>query len=267
MSRRRDRGQGRGGGEAAAPRSREAKATAKTGEGQVRRRRPTPRPRPSPRRRSAAPARPAGDGRMVHLSIRRQDGADQPETRRWEEFEVPYLPQMNVISALMEIQKNPQTTDGKKVAPVVWEAACLEEVCGSCTMIDQRTRAAGVLGARRSDRAERRDDHARADDQVPARARSHRRSLAHVRGPEAREGVDRSRRHARARPGPARVARRTRKRRYPLSRCMTCGCCLEACPQSTTRRRSSAPAAINQVRLFNLHPSGQDARRASASRR
>src|ERR1700728_1671358 len=73
--------------------------------------------------------------RLVHLKIRRQDGRDLLDTRRWEEFEVPYLPQMNVNSALQQIQKYPQTKDKKKVAPVVWEAACLEEVCGSCTMI------------------------------------------------------------------------------------------------------------------------------------
>jgi len=58
-----------------------------------------------------------------------------PETRRWEEFKVPYLPQMNVNSALEQIRKDPVTVDGKTVAPPVWEAACLEEVCGSCTMV------------------------------------------------------------------------------------------------------------------------------------
>src|SRR5262245_34796353 len=76
-----------------------------------------------------------GSERLVHLRIRRQDGRDMQETRRWEEFKVPYLPQMNVNSALQHIQKNPVTTEGKEVAPVVWEAACLEEVCGSCTMV------------------------------------------------------------------------------------------------------------------------------------
>ena len=72
-------------------------------------------------------------GRLVHLRIKRQDGHDKPDTVRWEEFKVPYLPQMNVNSALQQIQKNPVTLDGKTVAPVVWEAACLEEVCGSST--------------------------------------------------------------------------------------------------------------------------------------
>src|SRR4051794_8732872 len=76
-----------------------------------------------------------GSGRRVHLKIRRQDGRDQPDTRRWEEFKVPYLPQMNVNSALEQIRKDPVTTEGKVVAPPVWEAACLEEVCGSCTML------------------------------------------------------------------------------------------------------------------------------------
>ena len=74
-------------------------------------------------------------GRLVHLRVRRQDGRDMTETRRWEEFKVPYLPQMNVNSALEQIRKNPVTVDGKTVAPPVWEAACLEEVCGSCTMV------------------------------------------------------------------------------------------------------------------------------------
>ena len=35
----------------------------------------------------------------------------------------------------MDIQKNPIRKDGKKVSPVVWEANCLEEVCGTCTMV------------------------------------------------------------------------------------------------------------------------------------
>ena len=44
---------------------------------------------------------------------------------------------------------------------------------------------------------------------------------------------------------------------YPLSRCMTCGCCLEACPQVNAQSNFIGPAALNQVRLFNLHPSGK----------
>ena len=38
---------------------------------------------------------------------------------------------------------------------------------------------------------------------------------------------------------------------------MTCGCCLEACPQINSTSDFVGPAALNQVRLFNLHPSGK----------
>ena len=35
----------------------------------------------------------------------------------------------------MDIQKNPINSEGKKVRPVVWECNCLEDVCGTCTMV------------------------------------------------------------------------------------------------------------------------------------
>src|SRR5207244_11346269 len=53
---------------------------------------------------------------------------------RWEEFQVDRRPNANVISVLMQIQRNPVTADGKRTTPPAWDAACLEEVCGSCTM-------------------------------------------------------------------------------------------------------------------------------------
>jgi succinate dehydrogenase / fumarate reductase, iron-sulfur subunit len=57
-------------------------------------------------------------------------------------------------------------------------------------------------------------------------------------------------------PGP-RQSQENQEEAYPLSRCMTCGCCLEACPQVNATSNFIGPAAINQVRLFNLHPSGK----------
>ena len=56
---------------------------------------------------------------------------------------------MNVTGALMEIRKNPVNAKGEKVEPVVWESVCLEEVCGSCSMLMQRQAPAGVLVADR----------------------------------------------------------------------------------------------------------------------
>jgi len=43
--------------------------------------------------------------------------------------------------------------------------------------------------------------------------------------------------------------------RYAYSRCMTCGCCLEACPYEDDHY--IGPQAIAQVRLFNMHPTGK----------
>jgi len=37
---------------------------------------------------------------------------------------------------------------------------------------------------------------------------------------------------------------------------MTCGCCLEACPQVNPKTTFVGPAAVAQALLFNLHPVG-----------
>src|ERR1700676_1301276 len=58
-----------------------------------------------------------------------------PGHQYWEEFELELVPMSNVTSSLMEIQKNPVNIKGEKVTPVVWEQGCLEEVCGSCSML------------------------------------------------------------------------------------------------------------------------------------
>lgn len=197
----------------------------------------------------------SGAGRLVRLKIKRQDARDRPETRRWEEFEVPYLPQMNVHSALMQIQKDPRTTSGQAVAPVVWEAACLEEVCGSCTMvINGRVRQAcstlidDIAPEGQQIRVEPMTKFPVERDLIVDRSRMFE-SLKQVKAWIHLDGT-----HELG-PGPRESARQQQER-YPLSRCMTCGCCLEACPQYNDSSKFIGPAAINQVRLFNLHPSG-----------
>src|SRR5215468_1401772 len=67
------------------------------------------------------------------LRIARQDRPG--DGTYWETFRVPRLPQMNITSALQEVAANPVTVDGNKTTPVAYEAVCLEEVCGSCTML------------------------------------------------------------------------------------------------------------------------------------
>ncbi len=194
--------------------------------------------------------------RTVHLKVRRQDGPAAPETKRWEEFKVPWRPQMNVISALMHIRKHPLTADGTKVAPVVWEASCLEEVCGACTMV--------INGRVRQSCTALVDQLAPGGEAITLEPMT--------KFPLVRDlAVDRSRMFEDLKrvkawvqldgshelgPGP-RQSQENQEEAYPLARCMTCGCCLEACPQVNSSSNFIGPAAINQVRLFNLHPSGK----------
>ena len=190
----------------------------------------------------------------VELRIKRQDGPGQKSY--WQEFRVPWRPHMNVISALMEIQKNPVTTGGERVAPVVWECVCLEEVCGSCTML---------VGGR-----VRQSCSAMIDRIAPGGERIVLEPM--TKFPFVRDlVVDRSRMFEDLKrvkawiqldgshelgPGP-RQSQEDQETAYPLSRCMTCGCCLEACPQVNGASDFVGPAAISLVRLYGLHPSGK----------
>src|SRR5688572_31937335 len=71
--------------------------------------------------------------KTVEIHIRRRANPDSPQY--WEEFEIPYRPNLNIISCLMEIQKNPVNKAGEATTPPVWHMNCLEQVCGICTMI------------------------------------------------------------------------------------------------------------------------------------
>src|SRR5258705_2735930 len=69
----------------------------------------------------------------VTIKIKRED--PPYSNHYWDEFELPYKPGRNVISALMEIAANPVARDGKKSTPITYDSNCLEEVCGSCAML------------------------------------------------------------------------------------------------------------------------------------
>jgi succinate dehydrogenase / fumarate reductase iron-sulfur subunit len=187
----------------------------------------------------------------VRLRIKRQDG---PAARaRWEEFDVPYRKGANVLTCLMDIQKNPVTAAGQKTTPVVWDSNCLEEVCGACSML--------INGKARQGCSVLVDKLDRPITLEPM-----------TKFPVVRDlMVDRSgmfdslkRVHAwidvdgtyDLGPGP-RVAPEVQAARYDMSRCMTCGVCLEVCPQVNSNSAFIGPAALNQVRLFNEHPSGK----------
>ncbi|OGW86107.1 MAG: succinate dehydrogenase iron-sulfur subunit [Omnitrophica bacterium RIFCSPHIGHO2_02_FULL_46_11] len=190
------------------------------------------------------------DQKTVILKVKRQE---RPDIRPyWEEFHIPHRPYMNVITCLQEIQKRPQTFDGRKTAPVSWEQSCLEEVCGSCTMvINGRVRqACSALVDRLGPQItlEPMTKFPVVRDLVVNR-RSIFEGFKRAKAWVASESKNESG------PGP-KISPELAEMRYGLSKCMTCGCCLEACPQFNDRSDFIGPAAINQVRLFNSHPIG-----------
>ena len=188
----------------------------------------------------------------IELRIRRQDrpGAEP----RWEDFSLPHRPSMNVISCLMEIRKRPVTRTGQPTSPVAWEASCLEEVCGSCTMrVNGRPRqACSTLVDRLPEGAVTLEPLAKFQvvrDLIVDRSPMFD-ALTRVKAWIPIDGT-----HDLG-PGP-RIAEAERAEAYRFAQCMTCGCCMEACPQYNERSEFIGPAPIAQVRLFNAHPTGR----------
>jgi succinate dehydrogenase / fumarate reductase iron-sulfur subunit len=188
----------------------------------------------------------------IRLKIKRRDHREADAY--WQEFEIPYKPGHNVLSALMVIREHPVTVDGARVDPVMWESNCLEEVCGACTMI--------VNGRVRQACSALIDDLEQPVVLEPM-----------TKFPSVRDlMVDRSRmfdalRTVKAwididgswdvRVGAPRISPQEWEMNYILSRCMTCGCCMEACPQYGPGLDFVGPAPIGQVRLMNGHPTGR----------
>ena len=56
--------------------------------------------------------------RRLRVRVLRQDVAGGESY--WERFEVPYVPNMNVISVLQQIAALARSQDGRRVAPVAW---------------------------------------------------------------------------------------------------------------------------------------------------
>jgi succinate dehydrogenase / fumarate reductase iron-sulfur subunit len=161
---------------------------------------------------------------VVRVRVLRQDVAGGESY--WERFEVSYEPNMNVISVLQKIAAQARSQDGRKVAPVAWDCNCLEEVCGSCTMlINGRTRMAcsalvDRLQAESGDEIELRpmSKFPVVRDLVVDRRRLFR-GLEKVKAWVPVEGsYDLG-------PGP-RISPEEQEDAYPLSECMSCGCCL-----------------------------------------
>ena len=188
--------------------------------------------------------------RNVRIKIRRQDGPDKPGY--WQEFDVPYRANMNIISCLQWIAAHPRTVDGKETTPPVWDSGCLEEVCGACTMlINGKTRqscSALVDKLEHPITLEPMTKFPLVRDLFVDRQRLFN-DLKKVKAWVPVDGTyDLG-------SGPP-ISRDLQETRYPLSRCISCACCLEACPQYTPANEFVGAAVITQVRLFNDHPIG-----------
>jgi succinate dehydrogenase / fumarate reductase iron-sulfur subunit len=211
------------------------------------------------------------------VRVLRQDAPEQ--TSYWERHRIAYERDMNVISVLQRIAAQAETVEGRRVAPVAWDCNCLEEVCGACTMVinGHVRQACSALV-----------DRLLEDNSVEIELRPM------SKFPVLRDlVVDRGRLFQALKkldcwipvdgyydlgPGPQ-VSQAVQQERYPLSECMSCGCCLEACPQYTKieleRREGETDEqfaarkqaeydrgfvgahAISQVMLFNSHPVGK----------
>ncbi len=215
-------------------------------------------------------------GSKFQVRVLRQDAPGK--SGYWQRFALAYEPDMNCISVLQRIAENPATVDGRKVSPVVWECNCLEEVCGACTMlINGRVRQActALVAQLLHDRP----------GEIELRPMT--------KFPVLRDlMVDRSRIFAILEkilawlpvdsyydlgPGP-RQSQETQEMAYLYSKCMSCGCCLEACPQflkielpcqegetpeaynarlrTANMRAFMGSHAIAQVELFNSNAIG-----------
>ncbi|MCA9293963.1 MAG: succinate dehydrogenase iron-sulfur subunit [Phycisphaerales bacterium] len=216
---------------------------------------------------STGRSKPPSGSRTVRFRIKRSDGHNK--NVRWEEFDVPVTSgsegsgSANVISCLQHIAANPVTRDGRRTTPIAYDAGCLEEVCGSCTMV--------INGKVRQACSCLIDDYAPNNGDVITLEPM-------TKFPTIRDlWVDRARLFATLKRTSAWVPidgtyalgagpkekPDEQQIRYKLSECMSCGCCLEACPQYTLEEDAKdwdkafvGAAVISQARYFNMQPTG-----------
>jgi succinate dehydrogenase / fumarate reductase iron-sulfur subunit len=190
------------------------------------------------------------ENRKVIVRVKRQPGPKQKP--HWEEFALDWRPAMNAIICLRDIAERPVTRDGKPTTPVAYDSNCLEEVCGSCAMVIN-----GKAAMACSALVDSLDQPLRLE--------------AMTKFPVIRDlAVDRSVMFQNLKrvkawipidgtydlgEGP-RMSPDLQAKAYPLSRCITCGNCLEVCPQVNEHNAFIGAAIISQVRLFNMHPTG-----------
>jgi succinate dehydrogenase / fumarate reductase iron-sulfur subunit len=190
--------------------------------------------------------------KFIHFKIKRQDGPNA--YAYWEEFKMPYSPAHNVVSCLMYLREHPVNINGDRVEPVVWDSNCMEEVCGACSMIINGTprQACSALidELEQPITLEPMTKFPLIRDLMVDRSRMFE-ALMKVKAWIPVDGSWDIHRHAPL------ISPNEQSVRYIFSRCMTCGCCMEACPQFHPDSKFIGPAAIGQAKLHNSHPTGR----------
>jgi succinate dehydrogenase / fumarate reductase, iron-sulfur subunit len=197
--------------------------------------------------------------RTIKVSIKRQATPSAPA--RTESFEIPYRPNMNITSLLVEIAMNPVNTAGETTTAIAYDSNCLEEICGSCAMlINGRARMACSALLDHLDKPIKLEPFSKFPV-VRDLAVDRSMLFENLKKVKAWVPVDGSYDLG---PGP-RVTQEAQEKSYPLSSCISCCCCMEACPQFNDDTGFVGAAAISQVRLFNNHPTGQALKRERLS--
>jgi succinate dehydrogenase / fumarate reductase iron-sulfur subunit len=192
--------------------------------------------------------------REIVLRIRRQERPEAPAT--WQEFRLAYRPRLNLIACLQEIAREPVDAAGRTVTPVAYESACLEEVCGSCSMRVNGVpmQACSTLVDNLPEGTITIEPLAKfplVRDLIVDRTTMFE-GLKRVKGWIPIEGTYDL--------GPApRRAPVEQAEAYDYSRCMTCGCCMEACPNFNGHdpEQFVGPAPLGQAYYFLLNPTGR----------
>jgi succinate dehydrogenase / fumarate reductase iron-sulfur subunit len=191
------------------------------------------------------------DTKQVIVRVKRQ--VSPKGAPYWEEFALDWRPSMNVIICLRDIAERPVTRDGKKSTPISYDSNCLEEVCGSCAMlINGKARMACSALVDQLEQPIRLEPLTKfpvirdlaVDRQFMFDSLKRVKAWIPIDGTyDLGEGP--------------RMAPEDQEKAYPLSRCISCGNCLEVCPQVNSHSEFMGAAIMSQVRLFNMHPTGK----------
>ena len=189
--------------------------------------------------------------KKVILKIKRQ--ATPKSEPLWEEFAITWRSGLNITSCLMDIAANPTTREGQPTTPVRYDSNCLEEVCGSCAMlINGRARMACSALVDQLEQPIQLEPFSKFPV-VRDLAVDRSVLFENLKKVKAWVPVDGTYDLG---SGP-RVVPAVQETAYPISRCISCCCCMEACPQFNEETGFVGAATIAQVKLFNSHPTGK----------